>query len=467
MTVVLATARKRGRPPSLARLTAASAWLAFTALVGFAIAVVLSGRSGSFADVLVVGLVAVTGLVVLSFARPEPVFVAAFFLLAVVRIEPAPADVLFALLIVATLVSTRRIAHIPPLIGLGLALFGILSIASMLNAPDGHRALRFEFQTLYLLVLGLWLSGMFENANLVRRGLKAYVLGAIASAVVAIVALKIPFPGRSVFLWDPQRPRALFKDPNVFGPFLVPAAAIMLEEIIRPRLFEWGHRRSLLAFMILSSGVVFSFSRAAGFNLLVALAAVTLIYAARARGITASARSIGSIAICALAGLALLTATNSLNFLQSRSHPEAYDQQRFSTQTEALQRASEHILGHGPGQSEVQLPYSAHSLYARVAYEQGFIGEALLIGIIGATLLAAIGLAARDRDLHGVGSAALLASWLGLLANSFFVDTLHWRHLWVFAGLIWCASIQSHQGESGRRIGTGIDQGADHLPSRV
>jgi hypothetical protein len=88
-------------------------------------------------------------------------------------------------------------------------------------------------------------------------------------------------------------------------------------------------------------------------------------------------------------------------------------------------------------------------LYARVAYEQGFIGEALLIGILGATLLAAIGLAARDRDLHGVGSAALLASWLGLLANSFFVDTLHWRHLWVFAALIWCASVLRPKADPG------------------
>ena len=319
----------------------------------------------------------------------------------------------------------------------------------MLNAPDGHRAIKFEFQTLYLLVFGLWLSGMFENANLMRRGLKAYVIAAIASAIVAIAALKVPFPGRAAFLMDNQRPMALFKDPNVFGPFLVPAAAIMLEEIVRPRLFKWGSVRSLLALSILSAGVVFSFSRAAEFNLVIAIVTVVLVYMTRARGIAATARSIGVIVICGLACLALLTATNSLCFLESRSHLEAYDQQRFSTQNEALQRASEHVLGHGPGQSEVGLPRSTHNLYARVVYEQGYIGGALLVGIIGATLLAAVGLVASDRDLHGVGSAALLASWLGLLANSFFVDTLHWRHLWVVAGLIWCASVQSHQLEPG------------------
>jgi len=449
MTVVLTAARSWRLLPGLGRAAVGSAWLGFTALVGLTIPVILVGRSGTFADVLVIGLVALVALVILSFTRPEPVFIAAFFLLAVVRIEPAPVDAVFALLIVATLTRTRRFARVPPLIGLGLALFAILSIASMLNAPDGRRAVEFEFQTLYLIVLGLWLSGMFDNANLMRRGLKAYVIAAIASAIVAIVALKVPFPGRTVFLMDSQRPRALFKDPNVFGPFLVPAAAIMLEEIIRPRLLNWPPVRSLLALAILSAGVVFSFSRAGELNLGIAIVTVVLVYMARARGIAATARSIGAIAICGLACLVLLAVTNSLGFLESRSHLKSYDQQRFSTQTEALQRASAHVLGHGPGQSEVELPRSTHNLYARVAYEQGFIGEALLIGIIGATLLASVGLVASDQDLHGVGSAALLASWLGLLANSFFVDTLHWRHLWVFAGLIWCASVKSRQAELG------------------
>jgi len=445
MTAVPEAARVRGELPFLARSAAGSVWIGAAILVGLAIPALLNERSGSFASLILVGLAVGVALAVLAFARPEPVFVAAFLLLAVVRIEPAPVDIVFALLIIATLSKKRSFAHVPPLVGLGLCLFGVLTIASLLNAPDQKRALVFEFQTLYLIVLGLWLSGMFENGKLMRKALQAYVIAGIASALIAIIALKIAFPGRSVFLLDPERPKALFKDPNVLGPFLVPAAAIMLEEVVRPRLFRWGARRSLLALMVLSSGVVFSFSRAAGLNLAIALTTVILIYAARARGVAATARSIGAIAVCALAGLALLTATGSLGFLESRSHLEAYDQQRFGTQGEALQRASEHVLGHGPGESETELAYSAHSLYARVAYEQGYIGEALLIGILAATLLAAVGLAARDRDLFGLGSAALLGSWLGLLANSFFVDTLHWRHLWVFAALIWCASVLRSQ----------------------
>jgi len=44
------------------------------------------------------------------------------------------------------------------------------------------------------------------------------------------------------------------------------------------------------------------------------------------------------------------------------------------------------------------------------------------------------------RDTYGIGSAALLAAWCGLLANSVFIDTLHWRHFWFLAALIWAGA---------------------------
>ena len=57
------------------------------------------------------------------------------------------------------------------------------------------------------------------------------------------------------------------------------------------------------------------------------------------------------------------------------------------------------------------------------------------------TLALAVGNAVAGRDAYGVGSAAALGAWCGLLANSLFVDTLHWRHLWLVAALIWVAAL--------------------------
>jgi putative Ca2+/H+ antiporter (TMEM165/GDT1 family) len=57
-----------------------------------------------------------------------------------------------------------------------------------------------------------------------------------------------------------------------------------------------------------------------------------------------------------------------------------------------------------------------------------------------ATLLMAAGNAVAGRDTYGIGAASLLASWCGILLSGFVIDTLHWRHLWFVAALIWVAS---------------------------
>ena len=48
---------------------------------------------------------------------------------------------------------------------------------------------------------------------------------------------------------------------------------------------------------------------------------------------------------------------------------------------------------------------------------------------------------------HCLGSAMLLGAWCGLVLNSFFIDTLHFRLLWVLAALIWIGAAR------GRRAG--------------
>ena len=84
----------------------------------------------------------------------------------------------------------------------------------------------------------------------------------------------------------------------------------------------------------------------------------------------------------------------------------------------------------------------AHSLYVRAFAEQGVLGLLSLLVLVGTTLMLATRNALTGRHTYGIGSATLFGAWLGLLLNSFFVDTLHWRHLWVVAALIWAGSMR-------------------------
>jgi O-antigen ligase len=136
-----------------------------------------------------------------------------------------------------------------------------------------------------------------------------------------------------------------------------------------------------------------------------------------------------------------LAATGSLGFLEQRARLQTYDTQRFGAQRTGIELAAQHPAGIGPGQFELVSPVSAHSSYVRALAEQGILGLAIVAALFLATLIFAGTNAIAGRDTYGIGSAALLAAWVGLLVNSFVVDTLHWRHLWFVAALIWIGTV--------------------------
>ena len=113
---------------------------------------------------------------------------------------------------------------------------------------------------------------------------------------------------------------------------------------------------------------------------------------------------------------------------------------RFGVRDEGLRMALTTPLGLGPGQFEEYFVAFPHNVYVFVAAEQGALGILAFLGLV----LGTLGMAARSvrlgRDTYGIGSAALLGSWAGLIASGMFVDTLHWRHMWVVAALVWAAA---------------------------
>jgi hypothetical protein len=405
----------------------------------------------------VVGLAAVLIVAAGALVLPTQTVVLGFALLAFVRVEPAPVDLVFAFLIIRTIVFDRTVVRVPPLVLLATAGFAAWTVFSTSDAADLAAALRFVFITLYLLVLTVWLTGIFDRRELTRSCIKSYIYAAAVSAAIGILALRVGFPGSSSLAYGGARAKAFFKDPNVFSPFLVPAAVIVIEDLARPRLFGPRRRLPLVGLLlILVGGSIFAFSRAGWLNLGTATIVLLAVLATRRDGARAVSRILGALAFAACGAYLALRATGTAHFFETRTHLEAYDQTRFATQHTAFEQMWTHLFGYGPGQSEIALAHSTHSLFARVFFEQGFVGGALLIVVLLGTTAAAIGSALRDRDVHGIGSAALLAAWTGLLVNSIFVDTLHWRHLWVIAALVWYGAASRGDGgveSDGRQTG--------------
>jgi len=268
---------------------------------------------------------------------------------------------------------------------------------------------------------------------------RAYLAAAVASAVVGVLALLGGLPGAEL-LTESNRSRAFFQDPNVFGPFLIPPALILIEELIRPRLLTARPATKAALLAVLLVGILFSYSRGAWVNLGLALVVLGLILSLRG-GARTAATLFAVTAMTAAIIAAAVVATGSGDFLAERARPQTYDTDRFSGQRAGLRPAAEYPFGAGPGQFESVAGISAHSTYARALGEQGYPGLVTLLALLGFTLIAGLRNAVAGRATHGIGSAALLAAWCGLLANSAVIDTLHWRHFWLVAALIWLAAI--------------------------
>jgi O-antigen ligase len=390
-----------------------------------------------------VGGVAGLALLALALWRYETAVAIGLLLLAVERFEPAPVDGVFAIVIAIALVTGRFDLRAAPLwITALIAGFVAMNLIAFVEATEPDVAAEYMAGTVYLLALAVWLAGFVDSRRRARLILVCYLAVAVASAVLATLALNLTFPGSEIMADSYRaRARALFHDPNIYGPFLVVPTVLLLMELLEPRLLRLRTLTKLVLVGVLMVGVVFAYSRAAWLNLGVAIAVLLVVLPLRRGG----GRRAVALLVAAVLGLAAVGAvvsiTGSGDFLAERAQGQSYDTQRFGAQELGLKIASSNPVGIGPGQFEQVAPISAHSTYVRALAEEGVIGFVLLAALLVGTLLLAIRNVVVGSSTYGISSAALLAVWCGILANSLFVDTLHWRHLWVVAALIWAGAM--------------------------
>lgn len=358
---------------------------------------------------------------------------------AFVRIEPAPYDlylvVLFGVGIATPLLQFRQYLLSPMIV---LAIFILSNAVSILFANELEGTTEFLTITLYLIVTWAFFVGLFGRYGIkgIEIAWSGYVVAAVLSAAVALLIAVGLIVDPHWFLWGEVRAVGLFKDPNVFGAYLVPPAVYT---ILKSGHGKWTHRMLwLLIFMVLSFGILLSMSRGAWANYFVAL--VTFFLISIMLGRNTSFRPVLKVVFVVAAVIIYAASQTELGaLLEQRLSFQSYDEERFHTQALALQSVLSNPFGIGPGQSEIQFQYATHSLYLRLLSEYGWVGLFSFMSFVLMTVYRAFrGMTAasfeqRDKFL-------LIVSVLcGALINSLFIDSLHWRHLWFLLALPWIA----------------------------
>ena len=442
-------ARLPARVPTVATRTALLS-LAAVALgtLSFGMAVLLGGLDISI-WLAVAGGLALVGFALLAIRSYDTAVVIGLLGMGFVRYQPAPTDAAFAVIMVVAGATGRfRLARVPLVIRWLVGLLLIVNVFSFIDVVEPKEAFQFFFITAYLLVFSVWYAGYLDSAKRARTLVIIWIGVGVVSAVLSVAALYAHIPFRSLILSEVdggERAAGFFKDPNVFGPFLVPIAVILLEQQITRRTPRLLNLRGVTCWLLLATltlGVLFSYSRAAWGNYAIAVAVMLICASIRRRGARRAMKAMIALLATAAVALVALSATGSIAFLEHRAQLQSYDTERFAAQDYGWDLGWSHPFGIGPGQFHFYYPVETHSTFVRTFSEQGFPGLLLWVAILLTTLVIALRNVREGRDTFGIGSSALLGAWCGLIFNSAVVDTLHWRHLWLVAALIWASTLR-------------------------
>jgi O-antigen ligase len=359
-----------------------------------------------------------------------------------VLFEPSAYEVLFIpSLLFALLAGVVVRPAIMPLVLL-MALFqlgGVMALPQVLNEP----------KTKMYVVVSLFMgaNAIFFALALSRCPLErfawikwGYVLSAVCAALFGIMGyFGIAGLGEMLTLYG--RAKGLFKDPNVFAPFLILPLILMLQDMLMGR----SRHILLLAppFAIILLALLLAFSRAAWAHFLLSagLAVVFLLVlspSARLRMRVIVMSILGAAALGA--GLVAILAIPSISkIFMMRLSLQSYDTGpggRFTNQLQSLPMILDNPLGLGPFKFGVIFHVDTHNTYLNAFFSYGWLGWAGYVTLVLLTWLFGMR-ALMQPSPYQRPLGALMASFIGLSLMSFVIDTDHWRHYFLILGCTW------------------------------
>lgn len=369
------------------------------------------------------------------------------FLGGVIIVEPSPYEFMFALVLPVALFAGMKIYRTTAGLFILTAIFTPFAVIAAFQPTytPVATALVYEAVTVFLLLTAFVLANYVAEApqERMRRIMNAYTVMAVFSALIGTAGYLHLIPGAYDLLTRYGRAKALFLDPNVYGPFLILPATYVAQRLLL------GGRRGLvrhgLIVLVLLVGVFVSFSRAAWASLAAALLIVFLLdFLLEANGrrkvrmLILAVVGAGMIVV-ALGGLLSIPSVNSL-FDQRAKVTESYDSGatgRFGRQGYAFGLALEHPWGIGPGQfAHLRVKEEPHDTYVTVLHVYGWGGGFCFYFLLLMTLGRAIkGLVPRTANRRLL--IPLIATFVPLVVEAGIIDIDHWRHLFLIIGLIW------------------------------
>ncbi len=374
----------------------------------------------------------------------DVVFAAFVFFGMLSLIEPSPYDFLALVAIPLWLFGGFRLHRaLLPILALW-CVFEAAGFLALMPYWEEHDAQLYQLQSLYLFVTTVFFTIFFSERTQARATLclDAFTAGAVVSALVGFVGyLDIAGLGPALTTYE-GRVSGTFKDPNVFGSYLVLSAAYLLQLLLL------GTTRrvllSALGLLVVLLGVFVSFSRGswgATLGALVLVAASGYLTAETRRlrrRIVAMTFAAGLAGLVALGGMLSVPAVRDF-FVKRAEVTQDYDEGvtgRFGNQVRSLPMLIERPAGFGPLRFRLIFGLEPHNSFIGGFANDGWIGGFAWLFIVLASCAVGVRLmfvASPYRRLAQVFAPSMIV----LMAQGLQIDVDHWRQLFLCCGAVW------------------------------
>jgi O-antigen ligase len=190
-------------------------------------------------------------------------------------------------------------------------------------------------------------------------------------------------------------------------------------------------------------GILIGFSRGAWLNLGVSLMVTMALRFYTERGPTQYARSFVLVGVFLGAASLMVIWAKSADTIgemfETRAKPvQYYDVERFATQAAILKNALANPIGIGPGRAEdlEMFGYAPHNLFLHVLAESGWFGAVAFYAFLAMTLWRGLNFCMQPTAIQNI-YIIVFACTVGTLTQSLFIDSTHWRHMFLLLGMLW------------------------------
>jgi O-antigen ligase len=359
-----------------------------------------------------------------------------------VFIEPSPYEVFVGLLALAALAAGVTVDRkvMPPLFL--LLIWNVSGLAALLPVLYDREAVSFVVISFYMAMTAMVFACLFAHDSVRRLEIMrtAYILAGLIAAVIGIIGYFNLVPGAWENLTLYNRAKGTFKDPNVFGPYLILPVLFLIQGI----LIKGLKLRYIAAALTILVALLLSFSRAAwGHFVFSAATMVVLMFvaspSARFRARLASFSVLTAIGVGMLLAGMLSVGTVGNVFKERASLIQQYDagdSGRFTQQQNSIPVLLERPNGLGPYQFHKYYGQDPHDVYLNAFASYGWVGGFSYAILVLFTLWAGYANVLKRTPWQPYFIAAL-ATYTGVALEGFVVDTDHWRHYYLLMGIVW------------------------------